>query len=118
MSKKNNRHLVRELAELAEHTEHIRKVLLNYKKALRDVAQFLQGGDVPIAALTERQGPLWRREVTDALADFEAARHQVRVRFFALATEQGMSISEVARMLGITRQLASRVAAEAEGVKS
>ena len=60
------------------------------------------------------RGPGWRQELNEALEDFESLRHQVRVTFLTLAQEQGTSISEAGRMLGISRQLASRVAAEAD----
>ncbi len=106
--------LVREMADLAECTEHLRAVLVHFKSSVVDVAGLLEGGDLPVAALTGAPGPVTRKELNEALEEFERLRHQVRVSFFALATEEGTSISEVGRMLGISRQLASRVAAEAE----
>ena len=105
--------LVREMAELVDSAEHLRAVLVHFSTTIADVAALLEGGDLPIAALKGAPGPMRRQELTEALEEFERMRHQVRVSFFALATEQGTSISEVGRMLGISRQLASRVAAEA-----
>jgi len=67
-----------------------------------------------VTALQDFKGPERRSEVTDALGEFEAARHQVRLAMFALAKEQGSSFSDLARALGISRQLASRLAAEAQ----
>ena len=53
-----------------------------------------------------------RQEITHDLETFEEARHTVRVALFAVATEQGTSISDIGRALDISRQLASRLAAE------
>jgi hypothetical protein len=47
--------------------------------------------------------------MTAALKDFEAARHRVRLAMFSLAKEQGSSFSDMARALGISRQLGSRL---------
>ena len=68
-----------------------------------------------MSTLEMLQGPQRRREVTEALEEFETARHRVRLSMFGVAEEQDASISEVARALGISRQLASRLAAEADG---
>ena len=48
---------------------------------------------------------------------FEVARHRARVAIFALAIEQGTNLSEMGRALGISRQLSSRLGAEAAGLK-
>ncbi|HUO49676.1 MAG TPA: helix-turn-helix domain-containing protein [Acidimicrobiales bacterium] len=55
-----------------------------------------------------------RKEFARAMADFESARHRLRVAVLQLGQEQGESIAELARALGISRQLAYRLLAEAE----
>ena len=43
----------------------------------------------------------------------ERARHEVRTAVFALGLAEGMSIGELGRLYGFSRQLAARVAREA-----
>lgn len=50
----------------------------------------------------------WRSAVTDAIRGFEAARHHVRLLLVAMEVNEGLSIGEVAKSWGVSRQLASR----------
>jgi hypothetical protein len=50
----------------------------------------------------------WRSAITDAIRGFEAARHRVRLLLVAIEIEEGLSIGEVAKSWGVSRQLASR----------
>jgi len=109
-----SKQLVRRLSELNEVAEHLHTVLRRYSKASASVATLVDQGTHLVPALESLHGPVRRSEVTEALEEFEAARHRVRLAMFALAKEQGSSFSDVARALGISRQLASRLAAEAE----
>jgi hypothetical protein len=106
--------LVRRFSELIEAAEDVRAVLRNYSKANLSVATLVDQGANLVAALEDFDGPVRRGKVTDVLKEFEAARHRVRLAMFALAKEQGSSSSDLARALGISRQLASRLASEAE----
>ncbi len=113
MSKASKR-LVREMTTLVEVTEDLRKVLQRYKTGSAEVAARVDRGELLADALKAESGPMRRREVSDTLAEFEAARHQVRLAMFALGAEQGTSASELGRQLAFSRQLASRLAQEAE----
>ena len=106
--------LVRRFSELNEAAEHVGTVLMRYNKASASVATLVEQGAHLVTALQNFGGPERRSEVTDALGELEAARHRVRLAMFALAKEQGSSASDLARALGISRQLASRLATEAE----
>ena len=55
-----------------------------------------------------------RPEVSDALALLESTRHTGRVGIFALALEEGSTLSDVARAFNFSRQLASRLAAKVQ----
>ena len=109
-----SKQLVHSFSELNEVAERLRAVLLRYNKASDQVATLVADGAHLVPALQSLGGPVRRSEVTDALDEFEAARHRVRLAMFALAKEQGARVSDVARALGISRQLASRLAAESE----
>jgi hypothetical protein len=114
MSKKSEQ-LVREISALLEATETLREVLGRYKRANARLARRVAQGESVLEAFDGLEGAMQRhRELTETLEEFEAARHHVRVALFALATAQGASLSEIGRRLGISRQLASRLAAEAD----
>jgi len=109
-----SKQLIDRFSDLDEAAEHVRTVLQRYNKASARVATLVDQGVHLVPALESLEGPVRRSEVTEALEEFEAARHRVRLAMFALAKEQGSSFSDVARALGISRQLASRLAGEAE----
>ena len=55
-----------------------------------------------------------RQTTQDSLGNYEACRHRMREYFMLAALKEGLSIGEVARKLGVSRQLASRLIHEAE----
>lgn len=112
MSTKSKR-LTRQVAALGDANDHLRAVLLRHKKALALNVKRIESGEWTGAA-TRAGAPVIRSELTDAMDDFEKARHEVRLAFFTLGAEQGKSKSEMGRALGVSRQLASRLAAESE----
>jgi len=106
--------LVHQIAVLVECSGLLRQQLLHYERTMTKIAKGLEAGTPGMVAARGTGIPTQRRRVTEAIQEFEAARHRVRVVMFALAKEQGSSASDLARALGISRQLASRLAAEAE----
>jgi hypothetical protein len=54
-----------------------------------------------------------RLAMNDALKAVEAARHEIRLNVFAEGLRQGMTIGELGRSYGFSRQLAARYAKEA-----
>jgi uncharacterized protein YerC len=50
-----------------------------------------------------------RERMTDALTEIETARGRARVELFQALLREGHSIGEIARLWGISRQLASRI---------
>jgi hypothetical protein len=114
MSKK----LVRKLSILMDTTDDLCDVLARYKIATADVITLIESGGKMDESLGTLSSPIKRRrELTETLDAFEAARHQARLAIFSLALDQGTSISGMARTLGVSRQLASRLAAEAKSVE-
>jgi uncharacterized Fe-S center protein len=89
-------------------------VLLRYNKVTTDLISRIERGDPMVEAIQGVKGATVRPVVTEAMEVFEAARHRARVAMLALALEQGATQSEVGRALGISRQLAARLAAEVE----
>ena len=109
-----SQHLVDQLGQLMECTQRIHTVMLRYYDVCGDLASSIEHGVRALEAFESAGGIGLRQEITDDLGAFEAARHAVRVALFALAGEEGTSISDMGRALGISRQLASRLAAEAK----
>jgi len=105
--------LVASTRELTERTGRLIEIFTRYAEANRRLIELLGDDAELVAALDTLGGPMRRREMTEALADFETSRHDVRVAMFALAQEQGATIAALGRKLGISRQLASRLASEA-----
>jgi len=112
MSKKRER-LIERQYEVVESSAQLRTELLAYEKAMIKIAKRLENGDAAVAAGRGTGFPGQGRQVTQAIDTFEAARHQLRVALLAAGKEEGATAAEVGRLLGISRQLASRIAASA-----
>lgn len=55
-----------------------------------------------------------RDNLTSAIVDLEGARRAIRVQMFRALLSEGKSIGEIARIWGISRQLASRILRDAK----
>lgn len=58
-------------------------------------------------------GGVIRRTVSDAMAQFEAARHRFRLALVAVAVDNGMTAAQIGEAFTFSRQLASRYLQEA-----
>jgi hypothetical protein len=94
----------------------LRAQLRRYEVAMVTIGERLEEGAPAIGAAKGTGIPTERRQVTEAIQEFEAARHQLRLALFSLGKEEGASISEVGRVLGISRELASRLAGESDEI--
>ena len=108
-----SKQLLSAMEALSRQSEELRDVLARYEAGSVVVTGSIGRGELVTDALEAAKGPIRRREVTDAMKAFERARHRVRLHMFSLAAEQGISASHLARQLGISRQLASRLSREA-----
>jgi len=110
---KNTTEFVRRIAVLAEANERLCDVLERQRVFMADAATNIGNSGLTIGGLLSGGAADMREELTTALDDFEIARHAVRLSLYAvLGLDQGESISQFARSLGISRQLASRLARE------
>ncbi|HXX91540.1 MAG TPA: hypothetical protein VEI83_15075 [Acidimicrobiales bacterium] len=118
--KKAARELVEASSDLIESTDDLRAVLLRFKRRIADLQAVAQGegGVSLVEAVEDARGDVMRAQVTDALEVFETARHRVRVAMIRLAIEQGSNASAVGRSIGISRQLAYRLASEVKSNNS
>jgi hypothetical protein len=87
----------------------LRTALDDGESALRTVrAHIEQRGKASDFSDVIHPAPL-RANLSDALTDFERARHQSQRLLFRLLWAEGTSMSDIARAWGISRQLVSRL---------
>lgn len=110
-------HLIDQIGLLVESSARLRAELEGYEATMTSVGARLEAGEPGVQASSGTAIPDQRRQVTESIQEFEAARHRLRLALFALGKEEGASISEIGRVLGISRQLASRLAGEAAGAR-
>lgn len=94
------------LANLRHSTRYMEKV------SRRSVKLLEEGADLT-TALSAAFPSETRTVMNDALKQLEDARHEIRLYVFAVSLEQGVSISELGRQYGFSRQLAARYAKDA-----
>jgi hypothetical protein len=98
--------LVEALAELRRSATSVEEI------ALRSLESVEQGAGVA-EALNSALPAETREMMNEALKRVENARHQIRLLVFSDGIKQGMSIGELGRKYGFSRQLAARYAKEA-----
>jgi hypothetical protein len=114
MSKKSEQ-LLGHTRDLIETTERLRQVLLDYRKACERLVRAGERGrrsSSTVERLELLKFAETRELVTGAIKEFESARHKTRVDLVAVAEEEGSNLTEVARTLGVSRQLTSRLSIE------
>jgi response regulator of citrate/malate metabolism len=88
--------------------EQLRATEAAYRRAISAIDQGKSIGDTLeiIAAASTRA------DLNGALSGLEHARHQARLAMVAGGIEEGLSMSELARKMGFSRQLAARYTKE------
>jgi hypothetical protein len=97
------------LDALAEARDEIRRSEQGIRRTLRKVER---GERLAVVVISDEPSES-RQSFDDAMEALTALRHRARSLIFALAVEEGLSIGEVGRTWGISRQLASRYVREA-----
>jgi hypothetical protein len=101
------------LREFRQEAAALRTALRRYEHVLDRVCRQVER-DVPLHEVMGQIGvDDLRAELVERLTRFEAARHNMRVACFQMSLGEGLSIGGVARLWGISRQLASRMVKEA-----
>lgn len=93
----------------------LRQHLVSNERMGRKMITALKRG-VPFSRCVETAGGCaaeLRRSTTELISDYEHARHEMRTAFLLPSLDEGMSIGDVGRALGISRQLASRLVRDA-----
>ncbi|MBF6555338.1 MAG: hypothetical protein IVW52_04095 [Acidimicrobiales bacterium] len=100
-----------------EASQALRAQLRSGEAIGRKMIKKLEDG-VPISGSVEAAGAVasdLRQNTNYVLAEFEHRRHEMRMAFIGPSLDEGMSIGEIGRSLGVSRQLAARLAKEAHG---
>ena len=107
----------RKLVQLIKRTDELRIALDEFDEMTHAGLEVLQRGVPLVEGLAQARAGSARASLNKALDRMETARRDVRVAMSDIAIEQGASLSEVARALGVSRQLLSRLAASARADK-
>ncbi len=98
--------------------ENLRQSTRFVEKAARRSIRLLEQGADATTALTAAVPAETRSVMNDALKQVEEARHEIRLFVFAVSLDQGVSVAELARQYGFSRQLAARYARDAREARA
>jgi len=99
---------------LAEARDEVRRTEQSLRRTLRRVDR----GDSVASAVISSDPASLRESYDSALEVVAEARHRLRSLVFALALDEGLSIGDLGRAWGVSRQLASRYVKEVAGTRS
>jgi hypothetical protein len=104
-----------DLEQLVDAAKRLRDDLRVKEGLYRRAARSLGRGTDVAKAMKSVKADESRRELTDSLDDFEYFRHRARRSLTAAGLDEGMTIGQLGKAWGISRQLAARYAKEAGG---
>jgi hypothetical protein len=102
-----------DVERLLEGAKSLRADLRAKEACYRRVARHLEQGTGVAELMRQVDTGSARRELTASLDHFEHSRHQSRLSLIAAGLEEGMTIGQLGRSWGFSRQLAARYAKEA-----
>ena len=104
---------VRALEDVADALKDAQRALRAAERAARKALQSETRGVPTAAVLRAKPVADYRPDLDEALTNLERARHRVLIANFRVAIDDGMTIGELSRNYGFSRQLGSRYAKEA-----
>lgn len=107
------REAIQAVEEFAQVVSRLRQSLRQVEPAARRLKAGLEDGTSAAELLETTRTAEIRRQLTDTLVELSLIRHRMRLELVALCLSEGASIAEIGRLLGISRQLAQRLAHEA-----
>jgi hypothetical protein len=106
---------IREVNRLLESSAALRATVRSNEVLYRKMLKSLKQGTPISEAMDDVHAGSARLTLTETLESFELVRHQSRLSLIVAGLTEGMSIGELGRSWGFSRQLASRYAREARG---
>lgn len=111
----NREDLIASLDELEDAIVHAADVLKASVAANRDFRESIVEGQSVADAFAAFPSIEVRAAVDQELKKLESVRHRNRLAVFSLGLAEGLSIGELSRLYGFSRQLGQRFAHEARG---
>jgi len=107
--------VIADVRRLMDSGQELRSQILESRKGFTKGLALLERG-VPLSdALAELNTAERRLRMTELLAEFDECRHRLRISITAAGLDEGMSIGDIGRAFGVSRQLAARFAKEVRG---
>jgi hypothetical protein len=103
----------RQVADLLEAAQRLRATLLRTETLYRRTLTSVRRRSNVTATIKANQFDAARKELTEALKDFERQRHLARGSVILAQRAEGEGITEIGRSWGFSHQLASKFAKEA-----
>ena len=107
--------VVRDIHRLMESGEELRELILDSRMGFETGLKMLEEGQSIETTLASLNTAARRVRMTELLSEFEERRHYLRLSITAAGLDEGMTIGDIGRAFGVSRQLASRFAKEARG---
>jgi hypothetical protein len=108
-TRKDRQRVLATLRDFAAETASLREALRGNERAIERACRQVEAG-VPLHQVMQNIGVAdLRAGVLTRLTRFEAAGHRMRVACFRLSQAEGLSIGEISRLWGLSRQLVSRM---------
>jgi DNA-binding phage protein len=104
--------LLTAVAEFERTSLRLQDALVNNLANCETIRRSVDDGVSMSKTMTSMGSGQLRGSLTDAMAELAAARRHLRAVCFTLATDEGLSIGAVARLWGVSRQLAQRTLQE------
>ena len=117
MPGRNVERLKRSLEQIVACNEELRTALDEFDQAIRQGLRLVHTDVRLVDALLETQAGAARARFNKALDELETARRNLRIAMAGQAVEEGASLNELAKAIGVSRQLLSRIASEARSVE-
>jgi len=111
----NDKEAIRSVERLIEAMQNLRSVLENREEALRRAITVREPALDYAEAVKEAHVSEEQEDLREALFQLEQRRRESRIASFRSALDHGVSINELSRIWGFSRQMASRYAKEARG---
>jgi hypothetical protein len=113
MLSRNDMEAIRCVEQVIEAMQNLRRLLETREKELRQAVSVREPTTDYAASVKQAQVTESREELNEALFMFDKARRESRIASFRSALDHGVSINELSRIWGFSRQMASRYAKEA-----
>lgn len=115
MLSENDKEAIRSVERVIEAMQNLRRVLKNREEALRRAITVREPARDYAEAVKEAHVSEEQEDLREALFLLEQRRRESRIASFKSALDHGVSINELSRIWGFSRQMASRYAKEARG---